>query len=175
MAISLTERVSRIQPSATIAVSVRAAELRAAGRDVIGLGAGEPDFDTPDHIKQAAWEAIQRGETKYTAVDGIKELKEAVQAKFKRDHDLDYALDEIMVSAGAKHTLMNILISVIEEGDEVLIPCPYWASYGDMTRLVDGEPKLVKCGLEQHFKITPEQLRDNLNAPYQNRAAERAE
>lgn len=158
MAIRLSERVGRIEPSVTIAVSMRAADLRRAGRDVIGLGAGEPDFDTPEHIKQAAWEAMQAGQTKYTPVDGILELRQAIVDKMKRDHNLEYALDEVMTNNGAKHTLMNVLESVIQAGDQVIIPAPFWASYADMVRLVDGEPVIIGTGPDQKFKLRPEQL-----------------
>ncbi|MBS1269385.1 MAG: Aspartate aminotransferase [Gammaproteobacteria bacterium] len=156
--IPLTQRVNAIQPSPTLAVASRARELREQGKDVIGLGTGEPDFDTPDHIKEAAIEAIRRGQTKYTAVDGTPEIKKAVVEKFRRENDLDYAPDQILVSAGAKHSLFNLFLSLVEEGSEVIIPAPYWVSYPDMVTLAGGEPVILAAGAEQHFKITPQQL-----------------
>lgn len=154
----LASRLSRIKPSPTIAVSQKARELKAAGRDVIGLGAGEPDFDTPDHIKEAAIEAIRRGETKYTAVDGTPALKEAVAAKFKRDNDLEYGLDEVTVGTGGKQVLYNALMASLDEGDEVIVPAPYWVSYPDMTLLAGGEPVAVPCSEKHTFKLQPEDL-----------------
>jgi len=156
--IPLPRRVNAIQPSPTLAVTARARELREQGKDVIGLGAGEPDFDTPDHIKDAAIRAIREGQTKYTAVDGTPELKKAVVEKFRRDNDLQYTLDQILVSTGAKHSLFNLFLSLIEEGAEVIIPAPYWVSYPDMVTLAGGKPVILKAGADQHFKITPEQL-----------------
>jgi aspartate aminotransferase len=131
----LADSLARIKPSATIAVTNKARELKAAGRDVIGLGAGEPDFDTPDNIKQAAIAAINDGKTKYTAVDGIPELKAAISAKFKRDNGLDYDVSQITVGTGGKQVLYNALVATLNEGDEVLIPTPYWVSYPDMVLL----------------------------------------
>lgn len=145
-------------PSATSAVLGLAAELREAGRDVVSLGAGEPDFDTPEHIKAAAIEAIRQGQTKYTAIDGTSHLKAAIQRKFKRDNDLDYAPDQILVSCGAKHTLFNASMAVLGPGNEAIIPAPYWVSYPDMVRMADGVPVIVETGIESDFKITPEQL-----------------
>ena len=158
MDIRLTNRVQRIKPSPTLAVTARAAELRAAGKDIIGLGAGEPDFDTPEHIKAAAIEAINAGQTKYTAVDGTAELKKAIQAKFKRDQALDYELNEILVSVGAKHSLMNLFNALVDHGDEVIILAPYWVSYVDMALLNGGTPVIVEASQEKSFKVTPEQL-----------------
>jgi len=154
----LSHRVQRIKPSATLAITARAKELKAAGKDIIGLGAGEPDFDTPDHIKAAAIEAIQRGFTKYTAVDGTPELKQAIIAKFKRENSLSYTPDQILVSCGGKHSFYNLVEALICPGDEVIIPAPYWVSYPDMVLLANGEPVVIKTGLDQGFKITPEQL-----------------
>ncbi|MDZ7841342.1 MAG: pyridoxal phosphate-dependent aminotransferase [Gammaproteobacteria bacterium] len=156
--IPLTHRVNAIQPSPTLAVTGRARELREQGKDVIGLGAGEPDFDTPDHIKEAAIAAIRAGQTKYTAVDGTPELKKAIVEKFRRENDLEYALDQVLVSSGAKHSLFNLFLALVEEGSEVIIPAPYWVSYPDMVTVVGGTPVIVTAGADQHFKITPGQL-----------------
>lgn len=155
----VSDLVKKIKPSATIAVSMKAAELRRAGKDVIGLGAGEPDFDTPEHIKQAGIAAIQAGQTKYTAVDGTPELKAAVINKFRRENGLDFGPQNILVSSGAKHSIFNLMKAVLNPGDEVIIPAPYWVSYPDMTLLTGGVPLIVKTGQAQRFKITPEQLR----------------
>jgi aspartate aminotransferase len=156
--IELAKRVGRIKPSPTIAVTTRAAELRAAGKDVIGLGAGEPDFDTPEHIKEAAIEALRKGKTKYTAVDGTPELKAAIIEKFKRDNGLDYKTDQVLVSCGGKQSIFNLAQALIESGDEVLIPAPYWVSYPDIALLADGTPVVIEAGIENRYKITPEQL-----------------
>lgn len=156
--ITLSQRVQRVKPSPTLAVSARAAELRAAGADIIGLGVGEPDFDTPDHIKQAAIRAIQQGATRYTAVDGTAELKIAIINKFQRDNGLSYQPDQILVSCGGKQSFYNLAQALLNPGDEVIIPAPYWVSYPDMVKLADGEPVFIRAGLEQTFKITPEQL-----------------
>ena len=156
--ITLAQRVLRVKPSPTLAVSARAAALRAAGEDIIGLGVGEPDFDTPDHIKQAAIRAIENGQTRYTAVDGTPELKNAIINKFKRDNGLSYQLDEVLASSGGKQSFFNLTQALLNPGDEVIIPAPYWVSYPDMVRLADGEPVIIKAGLDQHFKITAEQL-----------------
>ena len=145
-------------PSATSAVLGLAAELREAGRDIISLGAGEPDFDTPDHIKQAAIEAINAGETKYTAIDGTSQLKAAIQRKFEHDNGLSYAPDQILVSCGAKHTLFNACMAILSHGDEAVIPAPYWVSYPDMVRVAEGTPIIIQTGIESDFKVTPEQL-----------------
>ncbi|MDX1252254.1 MAG: pyridoxal phosphate-dependent aminotransferase [Gammaproteobacteria bacterium] len=155
----LSDRVQRIKPSPTLAVTARAAQLKAAGRDIIGLGAGEPDFDTPEHIKQAAIQAIHNGFTKYTAVDGIPGLKKAIIAKFARDNGLSYAPNQILVSCGGKQSFYNLAQALLNPGDEVIIPAPYWVSYPDMVLLADGRPVIVYAGIEQGFKITPEQLR----------------
>ena len=156
--ITLSQRVQRVKPSPTLAVTARAAELRAAGKDIIGLGAGEPDFDTPEHIKQAAIRAIQQGATRYTAVDGTAELKNAIINKFQRDNGLNYQPDQILVSCGGKQSFYNLAQALLNPGDEVIIPAPYWVSYPDMVKLADGEPVFIRAGLEQTFKITPEQL-----------------
>jgi aspartate aminotransferase len=145
-------------PSATSAVLGLAAGLREAGRDVISLGAGEPDFDTPDHIKQAAIEAINAGETKYTAIDGTSQLKAAIQRKFERDNGLSYAPEQILVSCGAKHTLFNACMGVLSPGDEAIIPAPCWVSYPDMVRVADATPVSIETGIESEFKMTPQQL-----------------
>jgi len=158
MTYSSSVALSRVKPSATLAVTQKARELRAKGVDVIGLGAGEPDFDTPDHIKQAGIEAIQRGETKYTAVDGIPELKDAIIKKFRRDNELDYAANQIHVSTGGKPVIYNALLATMNPGDEVIIPAPYWVSYPEMVALVGGTPVCVKAGIDTQFKISPDQL-----------------
>ena len=163
MTIKLAARVQAVKPSATLAVDARAKALKAAGKDVIGLGAGEPDFDTPDHIKDAAIEAIHKGFTKYTAVDGMPSLKAAVSAKFKRENRLDYPPEQILVSCGGKQSFFNLAQSVIDPGDEVVIPAPYWVSYPDMVLLAGGAPVLVHAGADQRFKIAPAQLRAALN------------
>ncbi len=158
MAFTLSNRVQKVKPSPTLAITAKAAELRAAGKDVIGLGAGEPDFDTPDHIKAAAIEAINAGFTKYTPVDGTASLKAAVIDKYKRDNALEYRPDEILVSCGGKQSFYNLCQAIINPGDEVVIPAPYWVSYPDMVLLADGVPVIVEGGIEQRFKITAEQL-----------------
>ncbi len=158
MTIALSQRVQRIKPSPTLAVTARAAALRAEGRDVIGLGAGEPDFDTPEHIKQAAIEAIRAGMTKYTPVDGIPALKQAVIHKFRRDNGLEYRPEQILVSCGGKQSFYNLAQALLDEGDEVVIPAPYWVSYPDMVLLADARPVIVAAGQDQAFKITPAQL-----------------
>jgi len=154
----VSDLVKKVKPSATIAVTMKAAELRRAGKDVIGLGAGEPDFDTPDHIKQAAYEAINNGQTKYTAVDGTPELKQAIIGKLSRENGLNFQANQILVSCGAKHSIANLLGAVINPGDEVIIPAPYWVSYPDMTLLAGGESVIVNTTQDQDFKISPEQL-----------------
>lgn len=150
--------ISRIQPSATMAVTNKAAELKAAGRDIIGLGAGEPDFDTPDFIKEAAIAAIREGRTKYTAVDGTPELKRAVQLKFKRDNELDYDIDQISINVGGKHSIFNALIATLDPGDEVIVPAPYWVSYPSIVEFCGATPVILPCPLEQGFKMRPEDL-----------------
>ncbi|MBL3569605.1 aspartate aminotransferase [Rhodovulum sulfidophilum] len=154
----LSATLARVKPSPTIAVSTKARELKAAGKDVIGLGAGEPDFDTPQNIKDAAKAAIDRGETKYTAVDGLPELKKAICAKFKRDNGLDYEPSQVSVGAGGKQILYNALMATLNPGDEVIIPAPYWVSYPDMVLLAGGEPVFVEGRMEDGFRITPEAL-----------------
>ncbi len=154
----LADSLARVQPSATIAVTTKANELKAAGRDVIGLGAGEPDFDTPQHIKDAAIAAMNAGKTKYTAVDGIPELKKAIAAKFQRENNIPYTPDQIHVSNGGKQVLYNALVATLNAGDEVIVPAPYWVSYPDMVLLCGGEPVVVEASLATGFKITAEQL-----------------
>ena len=154
----LSATLDRVKPSPTIAVTQLAAELKAQGRDVIGLGAGEPDFPTPEHIREAAKRAIDEGKTKYTAVDGIPELKRAISAKFKRDNGLDYAPAEVTVGTGGKQVLYNALMATLNPGDEVIIPAPYWVSYPDMVKLAGGEPVVVETTLEDGFRMTPEAL-----------------
>ena len=158
MNFKLSDRVQRIKPSPTLAITARAAELRAAGKDIIGLGAGEPDFDTPEHIKQAAVQALADGFTKYTAVDGTPSLKKAIIDKFSRDNQLDYTPNQILVSCGGKQSFFNLTQALLNEGDEVIIPAPYWVSYPDMVLLADGVPIIVEADIKQSFKITPEQL-----------------
>jgi len=154
----VSRRVQRVKPSLTLAVTARAARLKAQGRDVIGLGAGEPDFDTPAHIAQAGADAIRNGFTRYTNVDGIDELKDAIIAKFERDNGLTYERAQILVSSGAKQTLYNLCMAVLDPGDEVIIPAPYWVSYPDMVLLADGLPVMPLAGMAQGYKITPRQL-----------------
>lgn len=154
----IADALSRVKPSPTVAVSTKARELKAAGVDVIGLGAGEPDFDTPDNIKSAAVDAINRGETKYTAPDGIPELKTAICDKFHRENGLEYVPAQVMVSTGGKQVLFNALMATLNPEDEVIIPAPYWVSYPDMVRLCGGEPIVVEAPIEANFKITPAQL-----------------
>lgn len=153
-----SDALNRVKPSPTMAVSQKARELKAAGRDVISLGAGEPDFDTPDFIKEAAIKAIRDGKTKYTAVDGIPELKDAIAEKFKRDNALSYAPSQITVAPGGKAVLYNALVASLHPGDEVIIPAPYWVSYPDMTLLAGGTPIIVEATAETGFKLTPEAL-----------------
>ena len=154
----LSRRVQNIKPSPTLAVSARAAKLKAEGKDIIGLGVGEPDFDTPQHIKEAAITAIHAGFTKYTAVGGTPSLKQAVIEKFKRENGLEYQANQILVSCGGKQSFYNLAQAFINPGDEVIIPAPYWVSYPDMVILADGVPVIVNAGIEQGFKITPAQL-----------------
>lgn len=158
MELRLSDRVLSIKPSPTLAVTNRAAELKAAGKDIIGLGAGEPDFDTPEHIKAAAIKAIENGFTKYTAVDGTPSLKKAIIAKFKRDNGLDYQPNQILVSCGGKQSFFNLALAFLNKGDEVIIPAPYWVSYPDMVLMADATPVCVECPQSQNYKITPEQL-----------------
>ncbi|MGC1467863.1 MAG: pyridoxal phosphate-dependent aminotransferase [Sphingorhabdus sp.] len=154
----LSAALGRIAPSPTLAMSGRVLEMKARGLDVIGLSAGEPDFDTPDFVKDAAIEAIRSGKTKYTAVDGIPELKLAIQAKFKRDNGIDYTTKQITVNSGGKHTLFNALVATVDKGDEVIIPAPYWVSYPDIVQFAGGTPVVLLAGADQGYKITPEQL-----------------
>jgi aspartate aminotransferase len=150
--------MARVRPSPTGAVLALAAKLRAAGRDIISLGAGEPDFDTPQPIKDAAIRAIAEGATKYTPVDGSAELKAAIQRKFARDNQLEYAPSQIIVSSGAKQSVFNLCMALLGPGDEAIIPAPYWVSYPDIVRLADAEPVIIETSIEQNFKITPAQL-----------------
>ena len=154
----LAQRLGRIKPSPTIGVTQKAAELKAAGRDIIGLGAGEPDFDTPEHIKAAAVAAIARGETKYTAVAGTLELRRAICAKFARDNELEYTPEQVTVGCGGKQTIYNALMATLDDDDEVIIPAPYWVSYPDMVLLAGGTPVIVPCAPERNFKLDPDAL-----------------
>lgn len=154
----IADRLSRVKPSPTLAVTARAAELKAQGIDVIGLGAGEPDFDTPDHIKKAAIEAIQQGQTKYTPVSGTPALKKAVIDKFKRENGLDYAANQIIVSNGAKQVIFNAFSATLNAGDEVIIPAPFWVSYPDMVLFAEGTPVIVPCPAENYFKLSAQDL-----------------
>ena len=156
--IRLARRVQRIKPSPTLAVTARAARLKAEGKDIIGLGAGEPDFDTPAHIADAGVAAIRAGHTRYTNVDGTNELKDAIIGKFRRDNGLEYARNQILVSSGAKQTVFNLCCALLDAGDEAIIPAPYWVSYPDMVLVADGTPVPVLAGLESGFKITPAEL-----------------
>jgi len=155
----VSNSLKRIKPSPTIAVTQKARELKAAGKDVIGLGAGEPDFDTPQNIKEAAIQAINRGETKYTAVDGTPDLKKAIVSKFKRENNLEYFTNEITVGTGGKQVIYNTFMATLNKGDEVIIPAPYWVSYPDMVLLAGGNPKIVKCNESDGFKLTPKNLK----------------
>jgi len=162
--IRVAQRLSRIKPSPTLAVTARAAKLKAEGKDIIGLGAGEPDFDTPKHIADAGCEAIRKGLTRYTNVDGTPELKDAIIAKFKRDNALTYTRQQILVSSGAKQTIYNLCVALLDPGDEVIIPAPFWVSYPDMVMLADGNPVTVYAGPEQGYKITAPQLEAAITA-----------
>jgi len=155
----VSNSLKRIKPSPTIAVTQKARELKAAGKDVIGLGAGEPDFDTPENIKKAAIEAINKGDTKYTAVDGTPALKQAIINKFKKENNLEYSTDEITVGTGGKQVIYNAFMATLNKGDEVIIPAPYWVSYPDMVLLAGGNPKIVKCNENDGFKLTPKNLK----------------
>ncbi|MDO6512633.1 pyridoxal phosphate-dependent aminotransferase [Neptuniibacter sp. 2_MG-2023] len=163
MNVQLSDRVNNIKPSPTLAVTNRAAELRAAGKNIIGLGAGEPDFDTPDHIKQAAIQALNEGFTKYTAVDGTPSLKKAIINKFKHDNGLNYEANQILVSCGGKQSFFNLSLALLNEGDEVIVPAPYWVSYPDMVLMADAKPVIVTTTQAQRFKMTPEQLEAAIN------------
>ncbi|MCS3903576.1 aspartate aminotransferase [Methylohalomonas lacus] len=155
----VSHRANSIKPSPTLAVSARAAKLKAAGQDILSLSAGEPDFDTPDFIKNAAIEALNAGFTKYTAVSGTPGLRQAIADKFKRENGLEYSLDQILVSCGCKHSIYNLMQATLNPGDEVIIPAPYWVSYPDMAKLAGAEAVIIKTGISQEFKISPEQLR----------------
>ena len=155
----ISDSLKRIKPSPTIAVTQKARELRAAGKDVIGLGAGEPDFDTPDNIKKAAIKAIKSGDTKYTAVDGTPALKKAIVSKFKRENKLNYSTEQITVGTGGKQVLYNAFMATLNKGDEVIIPAPFWVSYPDMVLLAGGKPKIVKCTEQEGFKLTAKKLK----------------
>ncbi len=158
MDVRLSQRIQRIKPSPTLTMTARAAALKAAGRDIIGLGAGEPDFDTPDHIKKAAVDAIHRGFTKYTAVDGMPSLKRAIVDKFSRENQLTYSPSQVIVSVGGKQSFFNLAQSLLDAGDEVIIPAPYWVSYPDMVLLADGVPVILPTTIDQGFKMTPAAL-----------------
>ena len=158
MPVEIAARVSRVKPSPTVALTGRVAKLKAEGKDIIGLGVGEPDFDTPAHIAEAGIEAIRKGFTRYTAVEGIPELKDAIIGKFQRDNGITYARPQILVSTGAKQTIYNLFMAIIDPGDEVVIPAPYWVSYPDMALLAEGVPVMPYAGPDQGYKITPEQL-----------------
>ncbi|ROT99541.1 pyridoxal phosphate-dependent aminotransferase [Marinobacter sp. R17] len=160
MDLQLSSRVQAIKPSPTLAVTNKAAELRAAGQDIIGLGAGEPDFDTPEHIKAAAIEAIKGGQTKYTAVDGTPGLKKAIIEKFKRDNGLEYEANQILVSSGGKQSFFNLALATLNPGDEAIIPAPYWVSYPDMVLVAEGKPVILETSAESRFKITAQQLEE---------------
>lgn len=154
----LSDRVQLIKPSPTLAVTNKANELKAAGKDIIGLGAGEPDFDTPLHIKDAAIKAIKEGQTRYTAVDGTPALKKAIISKFKRENNLDYEANQILVSSGGKQSFFNLSLATLNPGDEVIIPAPYWVSYPDMVKIAEGKPVILETNLENSFKVTPAQI-----------------
>lgn len=162
--LSLTDRLNRIKPSPSSMAGQRVRELRAAGRDVIGLTAGEPDFETPAHIREAAWSAMQAGKTRYTDVGGTAELRHAAAQKFKRENGLDYAASEIIVSTGAKQVIFNALMCTVQQGDEVIVPAPYWVSYPDITLFAGGVPVFVACRQENGFKLTPEDLERAISA-----------
>jgi len=160
----VSQRTQQVLPSSTLAITARAKKLKSEGRDVISLAAGEPDFDTPDFIKDACIAALKDGFTKYTPTSGILELKEAIAAKFSRDNNLEYSPEQIVVSCGAKHSIFNTLFALVDKGDEVLIPSPYWVSYPEMVRLCEGIPVFLATDAENNFKITPEQLKENITA-----------
>ena len=164
MSTILSNRVQKVKPSATMAVSDKAKELKSQGIQIISMGSGEPDFDTPTNIQKAAIKAIGNGETRYTAADGTPELKKAICEKFKRENGLDYSLNEVMVSCGGKQVFYNLCQAVLNSGDEVIIPTPYWVSYPDMAILADATPVFIDTGLDQEFKITPEQLEASITS-----------
>tara|TARA_B100001540_G_scaffold172666_1_gene152483 strand:+ start:432 stop:1631 length:1200 start_codon:yes stop_codon:yes gene_type:complete len=159
----ISDSLKRIKPSPTIAVSQKAKELKAAGKDVIGLGAGEPDFDTPENIKNAAIKAIKGGDTKYTTVDGTNALKEAIVKKFKRENNINYTVDQITVGAGGKHVIYNLMMATLNKGDEVIIPAPYWVSYPDIVLLAGANPVVIECSEEQGFKLSAKDLESKIN------------
>ncbi len=159
----ISDSLKRIKPSPTIAVSQKAKELKAAGKDVIGLGAGEPDFDTPENIKNAAIKAIKDGDTKYTTVDGTNALKEAIVKKFKRENNINYSVDQITVGAGGKHVIYNLMMATLNKGDEVIIPAPYWVSYPDIVLLAGANPVVIECSEEQGFKLSAKDLESKIN------------
>ncbi len=159
----ISDSLKRIKPSTTIAVSQKAKELKAAGKDVIGLGAGEPDFDTPENIKNAAIKAIKDGDTKYTTVDGTNALKEAIVKKFKRENNINYTVDQITVGAGGKHVIYNLMMATLNKGDEVIIPAPYWVSYPDIVLLAGANPVVIECSEEQGFKLSAKDLESKIN------------
>ncbi len=159
----ISDSLKRIKPSPTIAVTQKARELKAAGKDVIGLGAGETDFDTPNNIKDAAIKAIKEGDTKYTAVDGTPELKKAIVRKFKRENNLDYSIDQITVGAGGKHVIYNLMMATLNKDDEVIIPAPYWVSYPDIVLLAGAKPTVIECSEEQGFKLSAKDLESKIN------------
>ena len=154
----ISNNLKRIKPSPTIAVTTKAREMRASGKDVIGLGAGEPDFDTPDNIKEAAIAAIKKGDTKYTAVDGTPDLKKAIVEKFKRENNLNYTTDQVTVGTGGKQVIYNTFMATLNKGDEVIIPAPFWVSYPDMVLLAGGTPKIIKCEEKDGFKLSAKKL-----------------
>ena len=158
----VSNNLKRIKPSPTMAVTQKAKELKASGKDIIGLGAGEPDFDTPENIKQAAIKAINDGDTKYTAVDGTPALKKAIIKKFKEENNLDYQIDQITVGTGGKQVIYNAMMATLNEGDEVIIPAPYWVSYPDIVLLAGGKPIILECNEKQGFKINPSQLEKSI-------------
>jgi len=160
----VSNSLKRIKPSPTLAVTQKARELKAAGKDIIGLGAGEPDFDTPENIKRAAIDSINQGETKYTTVDGTPKLKNAIVEKFKRENKLSYELNEISVGAGGKQIIYNAMMATVNQGDEVIIPAPYWVSYPDIVLLAGGNPIIIKCSENENFKITPEKLKNSITS-----------
>ena len=163
MSLSVSPRMARVRPSPTGAVLALVTELRAQGRDIISLGAGEPDFDTPKHIRDAAVDAIATGKTRYTPIDGTAELKAAIQSKFSRENGLEYGAAEIIVTSGGKQALFNLCMALLGPGDEAVIPAPYWVSYPDMVKLAEGRPVIIEAGIEQDFKVTPVQLEAALN------------
>ena len=159
----ISQRVEQIKPSATIMVTMKSMELKAQGKDIVSLGFGEPDFDTPEHIREAAIQAIRAGKTRYTQVDGIPELKSAIIAKFHRDNDLVFTADQILVSNGAKQSIYNLLVAILNRSDEVIVPAPYWVSYPDMVKLAEANPVILAGAAEHDYKITARQLQNSLN------------